>query len=660
MAKIGWMVLALAFIGGVRPASATTVTGGCIDDLYPGNLNCTASDVQISRARDLVITDPCEYPGDTVTFSATFDVVLNATTRYDVGLFFSTDADPNNNGALTGTCSITTLPTSPDPPFVNIDGDQCGDINSAHSPMSVRINNLTATCIDTDGDGLLNLPYCTSWRQGANDPCNGPLQAFPGSPSKCRCDKGFNIPVPVPPARLTVVKTANPTSVSEPGGTVQFTVAITNGAPDPNNPVTIDTLGDDVYGNLLDPSNPQVSSNTCASASFDRIVGAAETVTCMFNAVVAGNAGQIHTDTVTASGLDRRTPPNRASGHDDATVTITDVVPAIAVKKTANPTQLLEPGGNVTFTVAVKNNSVASDPVTITSLMDNVYGSLNGKGTCAVPQTIAAGGTYTCSFIGAVVGNAGGHQTDVVTAAGADDEGDGVMASDSATVNIADVPSMISLTKTASPTSVNEPGASVTFTFTVRNTSTVDTETISSLTDTIYGNLNGKGTCAVPQTIAAGGSYSCSFSAFVAGNAGQSETNEATASGLDDDGNPVSATDDATVTINNVPPAATLTKTATMAVVTFQIVVTNDSSAEPLGLSALRDDQFGDITTSGHDGIVSTTCAVPRAIPVGGRYTCSFNATVTTSPHTNTVTGTISDDDGGTITRSGSATVQFQ
>ena len=125
-------------------------------------------------------------------------------------------------------------------------------------------------------------------------------------------------------------------------------------------------------------------------------------------------------------------------------------------------------------------------------------------------------------------------------------------------------------------------------------------------------------------------------------------------------GNPVSATDDATVTINNVPPAATLTKTVTMAVVTFQVVVTNDSSAEPLGLSSLRDDQFGDITASNHDGIVSTTCAVPQTIPVGGRYTCAFNAKVSTSPHVNTVTGTISDDDGGTITRSGSATVQFQ
>ena len=64
--------------------------------------------------------------------------------------------------------------------------------------------------------------------------------------------------------------------------------------------------------------------------------------------------------------------------------------------------------------------------------------------------------------------------------------------------------------------------------------------TITSLTDDVYGNLDGKGSCDVPQTIAAGGSYSCSFSGAVSGNAGSSHTDVVTASGTDDDGNPVS------------------------------------------------------------------------------------------------------------------------
>ena len=49
----------------------------------------------------------------------------------------------------------------------------------------------------------------------------------------------------------------------------------------------------------------------------------------------------------------------------------------------------------------------------------------------------------------------------------------------------------------------------------------MDAVTINSLTDSVYGNLNGKGSCVVPQTIAAGGSYSCAITAFVGGNAGR-------------------------------------------------------------------------------------------------------------------------------------------
>ncbi len=65
--------------------------------------------------------------------------------------------------------------------------------------------------------------------------------------------------------------------------------------------------------------------------------------------------------------------------------------------------------------------------------------------------------------------------------------------SDDATVEITDVPSSIVVTKTASPTSLPEPGGNVVFTVQVQNTSTVDNVTIDTLNDTIYGNLNGKG-----------------------------------------------------------------------------------------------------------------------------------------------------------------------
>ena len=94
-----------------------------------------------------------------------------------------------------------------------------------------------------------------------------------------------------------------------------------------------------------------------------------------------------------------------------------------------------------------------------------------------------------------------------LTASGLDDDGNPVSDDDDAMVTINDVPSAIEVLKTATPDNVDEPGGSVTYSFVVNNLSTVDSVTIDSLTDSIYGDLNGQGDCSVPQTIAAGGSY---------------------------------------------------------------------------------------------------------------------------------------------------------
>jgi hypothetical protein len=653
----------------------------CMQDTAGFGLNCSANDVQLAAATNIVILDDgCAFLGDEVTFAADFEVVLTAQARHDIGIWFAQDGDPNGDGAITGTCTAATPAYGPDPPWLDLDGtsdpfpgehkpsgvqDTCGDIDADHNPLFPQVV-LTVECIDPDGDGKLNLPNCTSWRQGgANDLCTSPDEAFPGAPSKCRCDIGFNVDIDVPQAELQVVKTATPTSVNEPGATVTFDIAVTNTGIDPNNDVTLNTLSDDIYGDITQVQG-DIQSTTC---SVTQTITPGGTYTCSFNATVSGNGGDSQTDTVTASGVDDN--GNSISGSDDATVDILDVLPAISVVKTADPTSVLEGAGqSVTFTVVVDNDSVA-DPLTLTSLTDDIHGDLDGQGTCATGGTIAVGGSYNCSFTAVVDGAAFSSETDTVTAVGVDDEfvddattpANKVTASDSATVTILDDVAMIELIKTAHPPSVNEEGDDVTYTFTVNNLSNVDTVTIDSLTDTIYGDLNGQGTCSAsigsPQVLGPLGSYTCSVTVFVPGNAGDVVLNVATATGFDDDGKPVMASDDATVNIVDVPPAASLIKTATMVVATFDVVVTNDSTAESLDLTVLDDDQFGDITQV-QGNVQSTTCAVPQNIAMGDSYTCSFDAKISTSPHTDTVTGTVSDNDGGQVTPSDSATVSFE
>ena len=223
--------------------------------------------------------------------------------------------------------------------------------------------------------------------------------------------------------------------------------------------------------------------------------------------------------------------------------------PVIEVTKTADPVEMIEPGGLVTFTVVVANQSSPLDPVTITSLVDDTHGNLDGQGTCSVPQTIQPGLSYTCSFTATVSGTVGYSETDVVTATGADDEGTPVCDTDDATVTILEPPPVIAVTKTANPEVVVS-GGLVTFTVVVENQSSpLDPVTITSLMDDIHGDLDGLGTCAVPQTIQPGDSYTCTFTATVSGNPGYSETDTVTASGSDDEDTPVEASDDATVTV---------------------------------------------------------------------------------------------------------------
>jgi len=661
----GPVLLALCLAAfGPAPAHAASANNGCMRDVAGFGLNCNSNDVRVAGVatnpdgtpRLTILDDGCRFPGDTVDFTATFDVLLTAQARYDIGIYFAVDGDPNQDGALTGSCSITSLDANNTPGFINLDAapDSCGDIDAAHNPLQPTITLRNVACVDRNGDRQLDFPNCISWRQpGSNEVCTQPTDAFPGSPSKCKCDTGFSVPIDVPPATIEVTKSANKASVDEPGGAVIYTVSVHNSGVDPANPFTLQSLVDDKFGNL----------NGKGDCSVPQTIAAGGTYSCSFTATVSGNAGQTHTNVVEGKGVDSH--GNAASDTDDQTVNILGRAPSILVTKTANPTQVLEPGANVGYTVSVKNTSVSSDPVTINSLTDDKFGNLNGKGTCAVPQTIQPGGTYTCTFTAPVNGNAGFVHTNTVTASGVDDDGAVVTGSASATVNVLNAPSSITVTKTPSPTSLPEPGGTASYAVVIKNNSTVDTVTISSLVDDKFGNLNGKGTCTVPRTIAPGASYSCSFSAALVGNAGQSHVNTVTASGLDDDNDPVSDSASATVNFYDVLPAATLSKTAKSVIATYEIKVTNDKSAEDVYLTTLTDDKFGNLTTV-HGDIKSTTCQVPQTLArmgqPGDSYTCTFDAVVTSSPHTNTASGQVSDDEANNVspTPSDTATVTFE
>ena len=113
--------------------------------------------------------------------------------------------------------------------------------------------------------------------------------------------------------------------------------------------------------------------NAEAGVPFDARPGgeAGDSTTFTFTRKVEGDAGYIHTNTITAKGKDAWDQECQAS--DDAQVTILDVAPQITVTKTADPTHVPETGGDVTFTITVTNTG--SESVTLIDAVDTAFGA---------------------------------------------------------------------------------------------------------------------------------------------------------------------------------------------------------------------------------------------------------------------------------------------
>ncbi|MFZ5848746.1 MAG: DUF7507 domain-containing protein [Actinomycetota bacterium] len=455
---------------------------------------------------------------------------------------------------------------------------------------------------------------------------------------------------------IEVTKTA-PSTIREPGGPVTYAVSVENKSVEP---VTLRTLVDDKFGDLLDDAgNDKVSDSTCVD---DTVIGVGEAYTCTFTGQVTGDAGFTHTNVVTATAEDDE--KNAATDDDDATVTVSDVAPIIDVTKDADRTSVPETGAAVTYTVGVKN--LSAEPVTLVSLLDDRFGDLlddagNGairSSTCVDGTAIAVGATYTCTFVATVGGGTGSSHVNVVTAVAVDNDGSRASDFDTATVRVTDVPPAIELTKDAAVDSVAETGELVTFTVAIRNTG-VETVTITKLVDDVYGDLLDpandsveSSTCA-KATIAAGTTYTCTFQATVTGKPGEDHRNVITGTVRDDDGTTVTDEDDETITITDVVPTIEVTKTADVDAVdapggevTYTVTVEN-TSAEAVTLTELVDDRFGDLLDAGN-ALVAGTCADDEPIAAGATYTCTFTATVAGSGgfHVNVVTATVVDDDG--------------
>jgi hypothetical protein len=177
----------------------------------PKGLNCTANDILLSSPI-VTVVEACDYPGDTATVEVIADITGTAKTRYDIGVWVSVDGDPNGDGAESGICTVVSIPNDifdTNGNSVNIDGDNCGDVANTGNLTDINqadLGSFDVLCLDTDGDGNLNLPLIISWDNQPGSFCSVSSDALPGTAAKCNAELDSNIPVPVP-ARLYVNKT---------------------------------------------------------------------------------------------------------------------------------------------------------------------------------------------------------------------------------------------------------------------------------------------------------------------------------------------------------------------------------------------------------------------------------------------------------------------
>lgn len=436
-----------------------------------------------------------------------------------------------------------------------------------------------------------------------------------------RGTNGANTPVIGVPPGLALVKTASPTSVVEPGGPVTFTFQVTNTSV-ASDPVTITRLSDSVFGDLLAPGR---TDTDCAAVMTNAVLQPGAALSCSLTYVVAGNAGQNHANTAVVTGVDDE--GNSTTATDDEVVTIVDAPPTITVTKTAIapeplPVTVSELGEDVTFEVDVVNTS--PEPLTLVSLVDNVFGDLDGHGTCAVGETIEVGGTYSCTFTGLVrqLGSEAAH-VNVVTVHVHDDENNDGTASDDETIPFERIAPQVAITKSDGGAVLPEPGGPVRFEITFTNpvAAIEDLTKVASLTDTIRYRDRPvpvvvdllappspelvDNTC--PAVIAAalpiipGEGVTCAFTVLLAGTS-QTVTDSVTIWATDNDGEVAKATSDENTPLTDVPPAVTIVKSADPTIfpdgqaTTYSFTITNGTAAEPFFVVGLVDDKFGDLT----------------------------------------------------------------
>jgi uncharacterized repeat protein (TIGR01451 family) len=544
---------------GVTDAKAGSVT--CPQTtLAPGaSETCSADSVYTITAGDVTAgsvdnsaTATGTTPDNTPITSAP-STTSTPTTAPAPALTVVKSADPSDRGSFTPDQVITYHFTVTNTGNVTMNGvaiDESsftgtGTISQATCPSStlapgaqeVCTATYTLTSTDVDAGSVTNTATVGGTPTGSGTPISSP-------PS--------SVTVPTPPAPgITVVKSANPSTVNTAGQRVTYSFVVTN-----TGNVTLKNVK---VNDTTFSGTGQLSAVDCPTATL--VAGQVETCTATYTVTQADvNAGTL-TNTANVVGTPPDGTPLVPVPSNPVTVTI-PASPALSIVKTAD-VQAGAVGEKITYTFTVTNtgNVTIADPQ-VTDTGFTGHGTLSAVVCPTGPVTLAPAQVETCTATYTVVQADidAGSISNAATVTGTTPSGDPTtpVTSDPVVVPTNPHPAL-SLVKSASSQQATAVGQVITYTFAVTNTGNVDITgpTVNEGTFSGHGTLSVVKCPSGSSTLAPGAEIDCTatYTVVAADLTGGILSNTATVTGTTPGGDPITS-DPSTSKVTEVAPPA--------------------------------------------------------------------------------------------------------
>jgi uncharacterized repeat protein (TIGR01451 family)/LPXTG-motif cell wall-anchored protein len=579
------------------------------------------NDVAVTDAKAGPVTcpQPTLAPGESQTCTAQVPYVITKADEADgaaVNTATASGLPPGVTTKVTSNPSSTRTPTETPKPALTLKKSASPDDPEAYtvgrritySFLVTNTGNVPLNEIGVDetafsGSGAMTTPVCpvTTLAPGASTTCtatyvltqndvdSGRLDNTatahgkqPGSPDPTTSNpSSVSIPTPAHPA-ITLVKTADPTTVERAGQSVTYTFTVTN-----TGDVTLRGVGVDETRFTGSGPAPEISCPNVVLAP-----GASQSCRAIYRVTQADiDAGSIENTAVAHGTAPRATEPT-TSAPSSAKVTAGRTA-ALTLAKSAEPATVDSAGEPVHYSFVVTNTgNVTLTNVTVTE------GDFSGSGTLsavscpaggAVVPVLTPGQTVTCTadYTVTQADLDAGRITNSATAAGTP-PGDLPPATTppATAVVTASGEAGLTLAKSVEPTTVDGAGHAVAYRFVVTNSGN-RTLTSVAVHETAFTGTGTMSAIGCPSTtLAPGQSVTCTatYTLTQADADAGSVTNTAEATGKPPQGDPVtSGPSQAKVTVPG-KPGLSLVKSANPAddghfhagqTVTYSFVVTN-------------------------------------------------------------------------------------